>query len=224
MGNFTSFVGADQNTMRPPMDQDLLQSIVRQQSQMLESMRAMGSELTSLRQEVNQIHEGNIRCEQKHTVSEENEKLRQENHDLQNDCEKLRQLNQQLNNKVGEYVDLLTNSPVDHVMDEDVIHAFKDLRNSVYGTVTEVWTPVLKDLVISGKSEHRESLESLVGQGPLSVPRSQNHVCRIIFERLVEYIFSQALFGHLDNEGARATNLKNVEQDFLKIVPNGKSI
>ncbi|KAK7972984.1 hypothetical protein PG988_007118 [Apiospora saccharicola] len=219
MGTFVNFLGAGQNTIRQPTDQDLLQGLFQQQSQMMEGMKAMSLELTSLRHEVNQVHEGNIRCEQKHTVSKENEKLRQENHDLQNECEKLRQLNQQLNDQVGNYVDLLTKSPIDHVMDQEVIHAFKDLRNSVYGTVTEVWTPVLNDLDSSGKTEYRSILESLVGQGSLSVARSQNHVCRIIFETLCKYIFNRTLFGHFDHAGGTAKYLQNVEHDFMEMVP-----
>ncbi|KAK8073654.1 hypothetical protein PG994_004553 [Apiospora phragmitis] len=209
----SSFLPQGQNTMPQPTDQALLQRILQQQSQMLEEMRSM-------RRDVNDIQEGNNRCEQKHTVSEENETLRLENHDLQNECEKLRQLNQQLQHKNGEYADLLIKSPGDHVMDQDVITRFKDLRNAIYGAVTEVWAPKLKEMLPPVQASHKSILHDLVGSGPYNVARSQNHICKIVLETLIKHIFGRPIFGHYHTQGPATDFLRQLEQYFIDTVPH----
>ncbi|KAK8877380.1 hypothetical protein PGQ11_002326 [Apiospora arundinis] len=206
-------------TVYSPADQGLLQGLLQQQAQMLGGMRDMSHELAVLRQEVNQIREGNFRCEQKHTVSEQNENLRLENHDLEIECEKLRQLNQQLKHKNQEYVDILIKSPSDRVLDQDVISSFKDLRTAVYGAVTEICAPKVKEMKPLDSLEHKTILRGLVNKGPCDVSRVMNHICRVITQALVKCIFDLPLFGYFSPTSSAANTLKDVEQHFAETVP-----
>lgn len=196
----------------------------QQQSMMLEGVGNIYGEVTNMRGEINDLKEAVNRCERKHTVSEENELLRQENHDLQNECEKLRQANQQLQHKIGEYVEIFTSSPGNHVMDQEVISRFKDLRSAVYAAVTEVWTPKLKEMIPPTEVAHESILECLGAKGPLNMTRSQHYICRIIFEMLMKYIFSRSVFGYFDYAGDAASHLRIAEHKFNEIVPMGKCI
>ncbi|KAK8024239.1 hypothetical protein PG993_012305 [Apiospora rasikravindrae] len=197
---------------------------VQQQPVMMDGIGYIHQEVATMRQEFNEVKEMINRCERKHTISEENELLRQENIDLQNECEKLRKANQKLQHQMGEYVDILTNSPNDQVMDQDVICKFKELRSLVYGAVTEVWTPKFKEVVLPDKDEQMNVLkDKLACKGSLNVLRLQHHFCRVIFQALLKNIFGRPLFGHYNPESDAADALSDVEKHFTKIVPKGHS-
>ncbi|KAK8109846.1 hypothetical protein PG999_007983 [Apiospora kogelbergensis] len=179
----------------------------------------MDLKLAKLQQDVDQMHEGVNRCEQKNTVSEENEVLRQKCHDLENRLAHVEQTNEQLRSENQNYVDNLTKLPGDHVIDQELVRKFKGLREVIYDAVIEGWYPKVKEMISSGKTRDRSILRDLVGEGPVDAIRVQNRLCNIIFETLVEYIFGQSHFGNYKSQGSLAKYLRGIEDHFEVIVP-----
>ncbi|KAK7946741.1 uncharacterized protein PG986_011062 [Apiospora aurea] len=242
-----------QNTVAQQVDfspvQDIQQQQSQHESQMLTEMRTMTREMASMRREMSKLQNDLRRCEQKHTVSEENELLRQQLYDLQkkreqsvrikqdpslseendalhkevhslrNECEQLRQDKQQLQCENARYVDILTNSTSDHVMDQEVSDRLKALRSAVYAAVIEVWIPKFKKLQPQVTEEHQRILQGILRKGPFNAARFQSHVCRVILQVLIKCIFNRSLFSCYDIKSPVAEILKDLEKYFIDIVP-----
>ncbi|KAK7917233.1 hypothetical protein PG985_010841 [Apiospora marii] len=239
-----------QNVEGQAMDPSQTQGVTQQQSQMMEWMKKLSHEVMGMRSEFSKLQEGFSRCEQERTASEEsttlhqedcnwqhryeqlrqhpvweeNEVLRQKLQDSQRQSEQLRQTNQNLQAQNEHYFDLLTKEPGSQVLDQEIINKFKGLRNVVYGAVSEVWTPKFKELCPLTKVEHNAILKDVMGEvGPGNAPRFQHHICRIILQTLIRYIFSRTLFGHYKADGQVARSLNGLEVAFSQFVPKDRA-
>ncbi|KAK8071085.1 hypothetical protein PG997_011288 [Apiospora hydei] len=203
-GYFNGYFGQGRHPMHQPMDPSQLQVIIDQQSHILEGMRTIYDEVRNLQQKVDGMQSANDHYKHQGADPEGNEVLRQENHDLQNQLEQVQQINQQLKHKNQEYVDILTTSPSDHVLDDEVIHRFKDLRSIVYGAVTEVWTPKLKEMIPSAKPELNSILKTLGAKDLSMLPDYRTTYSKSSLERL---------------SSAAASHLGDLERKFANMVP-----
>ncbi|KAK7973984.1 hypothetical protein PG989_015832 [Apiospora arundinis] len=176
--------------------------------------------MEAMQRNIDQLQNWAGRYEQQLAVSTDNELFHQQHHDLREECEKLRQHNQQLQEQNAEYVDLLTTSSGDHVMDQDVICKFQDLRSVVHEAVVEIWMPKFESLHPPTSDEHSKILQELMGdEGPYNLARFQNKICGIITQVLKEFIFDRPLFGWHDTTDEVASYMGKLEDYFGDIVP-----